>query len=66
MNGDVMKDYILNDKEWNMLLESLDVYQDEVERLNKITTCKRIPLKPIEGLRKRILNTKYVVLKDEV
>ena len=61
-----MQEDVLSDLERNMLLESLGVYQDEVERLNKITTGQKIPLKQVEGLRRKIINAKYVVLKDKV
>lgn len=61
-----MQENVLSDVERNMLLESLSLYQDEVERLNKITTGQKIPLKQVEGLRRRIINAKYVVLKDKV
>ena len=61
-----MQENVLSDVERNMLLESLSLYQDEVERLNKITTGQKIPLKQVEGLRRKIINAKYVVLKDKV
>jgi len=61
-----VQENVLSDVERNMLLESLSLYQDEVERLNKITTGQKIPLKQVEGLRRRIINAKYVVLKDKV
>ena len=61
-----MQENVLSDVERNMLLESLSLYQDEVERLNRITTNQKIPLKQVEGLRRKIINAKYVVLKDKV
>ena len=61
-----MQENVLSDRERNMLLESLSLYQDEVERLNRITTNQKIPLKQVEGLRRKIINAKYVVLKDKV
>ena len=60
-----MQEDVLSDVERNMLLESLGVYQDEVERLNKITTSQKIPLKQVEGLRRKIINAKYIVLKGK-
>jgi len=61
-----MQEDVLSDPERNMLLESLSMYQDEVERLNKITTDQKIPLKQVEGLRRKIINAKFVVLKDKI